>query len=324
MRTLITGANGFLGSWLARRLAARGDEVRCLVRSTADRSALSDVKVTLCEGDITAPASLASAAEGVDVVFHLAGLRRAPSPEPFFQVNAEGTRHVCEAMVRAGAKRLVLCSSLAASGPSRPERPKVESDPFAPEEWYGQSKAESERIAFSYADRLEVTAARPPRIIGPGDRENLVFFKLVKKGIKLVLGGGPRPLSMVDVDDVAELLVLLAERREALGEAFFVTAPETTTIEQIQDDVARVLGLTPRAIYVPPAVLRGLGAVADVASKLSGKHLPLNRKLARQLLAPAWTCSGEKAERLLGYRPSRTITDSVRRSAEWYREHRWI
>src|SRR5439155_21599019 len=106
-------------------------------------------------------------------------------------------RHVCEAAVAGGARRVVLCGSLAASGPSSPGRPKVETDPFAPSEWYGESKAASERIAFSFRDRLEVVSARPSRIVGPGDRENLTFFKLVKQGFKLVVGGNDRPLSLV-------------------------------------------------------------------------------------------------------------------------------
>ena len=81
------------------------------------------------------------------MVFHLAGLRRAPERSAFFRVNAEGTRTVCDAMLRVGARRMVLAGSLAAVGPSRPDRPHVETDPFAPEEWYGESKAEAERIA---------------------------------------------------------------------------------------------------------------------------------------------------------------------------------
>ncbi|HVE85178.1 MAG TPA: NAD-dependent epimerase/dehydratase family protein, partial [Myxococcales bacterium] len=192
MRALVTGANGFLGTWLTRRLVSRGDEVRVVVRSSADEWGLSRLPIQRFQGDITDPASLRPAAQGVDVVFHLAGIRRAPSKEIFDRVNGEGTRHVCEAAVAGGAKRVVLCGSLAANGPSTPDRPRLESDPFAPFEWYGMSKAESERIAFGYRDRLEVVSARPSRIVGPGDRENLTFFKLVKRGWKVAVGGRPR------------------------------------------------------------------------------------------------------------------------------------
>lgn len=324
MRALITGANGFLGSHLARRLAKRGDKVRCLLRKDSDTSALDGVKCEWVHGDVTDPSSLPPAMVDADVVFHLAGIRRAPEPQTFFRVNAEGTRNVCEAMREVGVRRLVLCGSLSAMGPGTAEAPRVESDPFAPQEAYGESKAEAERIAFGYSKWLEVTVARPPRITGPGDRENLAFFKLVKNGFKLKVAGGPRPLSTVDVEDVVDLLLLLSVREEAVGEAFFAPGPDLTSLEGLQDLAAQYLGIRPMPLLIPATVLLGLSACADWASKVTGKHLPLNRKLARQLVAPGWTCSGEKAERLLGYHPKHGVADSMRRSAEWYREKGWL
>jgi nucleoside-diphosphate-sugar epimerase len=325
MNALITGANGFLGTWLAKALVARGDTVACLLRPSSDASGLAGLSYTRVEGDVTDAASLDRAVAGQDVVFHLAGIRRAAARDEFMRVNAEGTRTVCEALLRAGGKaRLVLCGSLAASGPSSAGHPHVEEDPFHPAEWYGESKGEAERIALSYADRLPVTVVRPPRIVGPGDHENLTFFKLIKRGIRLEIGGGPRPLTLVDVEDVVEMLLLLADRPEALGQAFFVGGPQDFTLEQLQDIGARELGVHPRTIRLAPWMLKSLAAAADVITQTTGRKLPLNRKLARQLLAPAWTCSGAKAERLLGFRPRRDLEDSIRRSARWYREHGWL
>ncbi|MCI0570201.1 MAG: NAD-dependent epimerase/dehydratase family protein [Myxococcaceae bacterium] len=325
MRSLVTGASGFLGGFLVRRLLAEGEQVRCLVRPRADVSALAGLSCERADGDVTDAASLARAVAGVDVVFHLAGIRRAPSREPYFRVNAEGTRRVCEAMVAsASARRLVLCSSLAAVGPSTPERAHTEEDPLRPSEWYGESKAEAERIAWSFGDRLEVTVARPPRIFGPQDRENLAFMRLVARGLLLGLTGGPRPLSVVDVEDVVDLLLLLARRPEAVGEAFFVTAPGTLTLERLEGLGAEALGVKPRRLRLTPGLLRALSTAADGVSRLTGRHLPLNRKLAQQLLAPAWTCSGDKAEQVLGFRARRDVAETVRRSATWYRAQGWL
>lgn len=323
MDALITGANGFLGSALSRRLVGDGHRVRALVRPGSDTSSLEGTGVSRASGDVTDPGSLGRALEGVEVVFHLAGLRRAPERSAFFRVNAEGTRTVCDTMLRAGARRLVLAGSLAAVGPSTPDRPHVETDPFAPEEWYGESKAEAERIALG-TQGLEVTVARPPRILGPGDRENLVFFRLVKRGIQLEVGGGPRPLSVVDVDDVVELLLLLSTRREAVGEAFFAPGPDETTLEEIQTLGAEVLGVRTRTLRLSPRRLRALAAMADGFSTLTGKHLALNRKLARQLLAPAWTCRGDKARERLGWVPRIDARTSIARSAAWYQARGWL
>jgi dihydroflavonol-4-reductase len=297
--------------------------VRALVRSGPPPGAAAG-PVEWVRGDVTEPDSLGPAVAGVEVVFHLAGIRRAPVREAFFEVNAEGTRNVCDASWRSGVRRLVLVGSLAATGPSLPDRPHVESDPFAPEEWYGESKAEAERIAFGRAGRLEVTVARPPRILGPADRENLVFFKLVRRGIRLVIGGGPRPLSVVDVDDVVDFLLILAEHPQAVGEAFFCPGPGTTTLEEIQDQGARLLAVKTRTLHLSPTVLRALAATADVASRATGHALPLNRKLARQLLAPAWTCTGAKAAARVGWRPRVGVHDSIARSAAWYQAQGWL
>ena len=324
MRALVTGANGFLGACLTRQLVGLGGRVRCLVRRKGDLAELSGLPVDLMYGDVVDLPSLRSAIEGCEVVFHLAGIRRAPNREHFFRVNAQGTSNLCEAMSQAnGRRRLVLCSSLAASGPSSPTRPRREEDPLEPRDWYGESKAEAERIASSFAGAIDLAIARPCRILGPGDRENLFFFKLVRTGLRLSVAGGPRPISMVDVEDVVVLLVLLATRPEAIGQAFFA-AGEDTTLEELQQSVARTLGRTTRQVRVGPGTLRLLGALADGASHLLGRYLPFSRKMVQQLLAPAWTCSAEKAERLLGFRPRWSIPDSVRRSVAWYQQRGWI
>ena len=324
MHALITGANGFLGTWLTQRLSSQGHRVRRLVRRRSPSFLALPNEVEDVLGDVTDSASLKAALGEIDVVFHLAGVRRAPDRDTFFRINAEGTRVLCEAMSSATASRLVFCGSLAASGPSTTERPREESDDLAPYEWYGESKAEAERIAFSYGDRFAVTSIRPARILGPGDRENLIFFKLTSRGIKLVVGGGPRPLSMVDVDDVVDLMLLMAERPEAVGQAFFSAAPETTTLEALQDVVAQRLGVRARALRCSPRMLTAVASAADLVSQVTGRHLPLNRKLARQLLSPAWTCSVEKARTLLGHVPKRTLAESVQRSLEWYRREGWL
>ncbi len=322
MKALITGGNGFVGSWLARRLAERGDQVRILLRPSSDVGALAGVPFERLSGDLDDASSLARAVSGVEVVFHLAGIRRAPTREAFFRVNAEGTRALCEAAVAGGAHcRIILASSIAAVGPSR-ERPD-EAAPLAPADWYGESKAEAERIALSYRDRLPLVIARPTRILGPGDRENLAFFKVVAKGFKLSIGGGPRPFSTIDVEDVVKALILMADNPAAVGEAFFVSRDETT-LEGIQDEVARVLGLSPRPIRLPQALFKALASGADVISRATGKHLPLNRKMAQQLLAPGWTCSTRKAKEKLGFQASVPLAASVASSARFYRERGWV
>ncbi len=319
MRALVTGAGGFLGGVLVRGLAARGDAVRALVRRPTD---VGVPGVEVIVGDATDPAAMRAAVAGQDVVFHLAGVRRAAGRDEFLRANAGSTRVLLDACVAAapGLSRFVLAGSVAASGPSR--TPRREDEPPAPVEPYGASKAEAERIALSYGDRVPVTVARPPRIVGPGDRENLLFFRIAAAG--LALSFGDRPLSWIDVDDCARGFLLLGERREAAGEAFFLASAEPTSAEGLMRDAARALGVRARRVPVPAPLLRAAAAAADLATRVTGRKLPLNRKLAAQVLAPGWVCDPAKARRLLGFEARTPLAESIARAARWYREHGWL
>ncbi|HET8733112.1 MAG TPA: NAD-dependent epimerase/dehydratase family protein, partial [Anaeromyxobacteraceae bacterium] len=242
--------------------------------------------------------------------------------DAFRLANVEGTRVLLEACAdhAPGLARFVLAGSRAAAPPSATG---VDEDaPLAPVEPYGASKAEAERIAFSYADRLPVAVARPPRIMGPGDRENLLFFRIASAG--LALSFGDRPLSWIDVDDCARGLLLLADRPEARGESFFLASPERTTALALMSEAARALGVRARRIPVPAPLLRGVAGVSDALSRATGRRLPISRKLAAQVLAPGWACDPGKARERLGFVATTSLAESVARSAAWYRAERWL
>jgi nucleoside-diphosphate-sugar epimerase len=319
MRALVTGAGGFLGAALVRALTERGDLVRALVRRPAEALHRPGVEVVI--GDATDAGALRRAVAGCDVVFHLAGVRRAIDPAEFLKVNAGSTRLALEACLAEAPRlrRFVLAGSLAAAGPSR--TPRREDEPLAPVEPYGASKAEAERIALSFADRLPVTVVRPPRIVGPGDRENLFFFRIARAGFAVGFSGPPRPLSWIDVDDCARGALLAAEHEAAAGQALFLASPETTDAPSLLEEVGRALGVRTRRVTVPAPVLSGLASASGLVTRLTGRRLPLNPKLAAQLLAPGWVCDPSKARERIGFVAGTPLRDSVARAARWYREH---
>jgi nucleoside-diphosphate-sugar epimerase len=318
MRALVTGAGGFLGQALVRHLAGRGDLVRALVRRPAEGLLGPGVEVVL--GDAGDPASLSAAAAGCDVLFHLAGIRRATDAAEFTRVNAGSTRVALEACLAAAPRlrRFVLAGSAAAGGPSR--EPRREDEPLAPVEPYGASKAEAERIALSYADRLPVTVLRPPRIMGPGDRENLFFFRIARAGLAVRFPGPPRPLSWIDVDDCARGFALAAERPEGVGEVFHLASPEATDATAIMEGVGEALGVKTRRVTIPAAALRAAAAASAFVTRLGGPRLPLNPKLAAQLLAPGWRCDPGKARARLGFEATTPLAASLAAAVRWYRE----
>jgi nucleoside-diphosphate-sugar epimerase len=300
---------------------ARRARVRAFVRRPEPALLLPGVEVVT--GDALDPRAVAAAAAGVDVAFHLAGVRRAAEADEFFRVNVGSTRLLLEACLARGPglRRFVLAGSRAASPPSATGC--REEEPLRPSEAYGESKAEAERVTLLHADRLPVAVARPPRIMGPGDRENLLFFQLARRGWALRFGADA-PLSWVDVDDCARGLLLLAERPEAVGQAFFLASDERTSVEGLFLAAAAALGVTPRRLAVPGPALAGAAALADLVTRATGRKLPLNRKLARQLLATGWACDTAKARRLLGFEATTPLAESVGRAAAWYREAGWL
>jgi nucleoside-diphosphate-sugar epimerase len=322
MRVLITGGAGFLVTALTRVLTGRGHQVRVLDRNPSE--ALRALGAEQRTGDATDLATLRQAVAGQEVLIHLAGIRRSTDPAEFMRVNAEGTRTALEACLAAAPdlSRFVLAGSRAAIGPSADAVD--ERAPFGPVEPYGASKAEAERIALSYAARLPVSVARPPRIMGPGDRENLLFFELARHKLAIGFSGPARPLSWIDVDDCARGFLLLAERPEAAGEAFFLASPEPTTVQGLMLEAARALGIRPHRLTVPPVLLRGLARAADAVTDLTGRRLPLNRKLAAQVLAAGWRCDPGKARARLGFETANTLSASIERAARWYRDHGWL
>ncbi len=323
MRALVTGAGGFLGRALVRALSARGDAVRALVRS-APPDGLAAAGVEVVRGDATDPAAARAAVKGCDAVFHLAGIRRARGAAEFLAVNAGGTRTMLEACAAEAPSlaRFVLAGSRAAAPPSA--APIDEDVPLAPAEPYGASKAEAERIARSFAGRVPIAVARPPRIVGPGDRENLLFFRIARAGLALRFGGGPRPLSWIDVDDCAAGLLALADRPEAVGQAFFLASPVATTVLELQESAARALGTAVRRVSVPAWALRAAGALADAASRATGRRLPVSGKLVTQVLAPGWVCDAARARDRLGFEARTPLAESIARAAAWYRANGWL
>jgi nucleoside-diphosphate-sugar epimerase len=321
MQALVTGAGGFLGQALVRALSARRARVRALVRRP--EAALDLPGVTCLHGDATDLVALAAAVKDVDVVFHLAGVRRATERDEFFRVNVSATRLLLEACVERAPRlhRFVLAGSRAAAAPSATGI--GEAEPLQPSEAYGESKAEAERVAFLYLDRLPVTVARPPRIMGPGDKENLLFFAIAKRGLALRFGED-WPLSWIDVDDCARGLLALAERPEAVGQPFFLASDERSSVEGLMLAAARALGVKPRRVHIPAPLLTGAAALCDGISRLTHRRLPLNRKLARQVLAPGWVCDTTRARTLLGFQATTPLAESIGRAARWYVERGWL
>ncbi len=325
MKTLITGATGFVGSRLTELLVERGDEATCLVRKTSDLRWIENLPVRRVVGELSQPETLKAAMEGQERVFHLAAVLKAPSLQVFDAVNRQGTFNAMQAWTQYGdpSGRFVYCSSLAAAGPTQRGRRIDETHPPRPISDYGTTKLAGEEAVRQLAGgRLSYAVVRPPAVYGPRDTDIRIFFQLIRNGAAPRLGRGDREIDILYVDDLAEALTLAAERPEAHRQTYFVNDGETHTWESMSEGIASALGVRPLKIPIPMALAK-LAARASELLSTSGKTPTFNRRKLNEMTQEAWICDASKARRELGFEPKTDAGAGFELTARWYEEHGW-
>jgi nucleoside-diphosphate-sugar epimerase len=326
---LLTGATGFVGSHAVEAFVVSGWAVRALVRSSQKAAVLGDLPVELVSGSLEDEESLRAAAQGVDVVVHLAALTHARTAEEYAAVNVAGTRRLVEAARRGGARRFVYLSSLAASGPASHGRSVTAHDAPQPLTEYGRSKLAGERVVMEAAGdagrggSMEVVILRAPAVYGPRDTDLYHFFRLARRGVIPVPTGADRLLQMVHVADLARALVHAA-RAEGVTGTYHIAESRCYTWQEVGRLVGAAVGRDVKVIRVPAALIAGLAAVSESAAGVFGRSSIFNRDKARELLAPGWLCETEAARAALDYEADIPLADGLCATAQWYREQGWL
>ncbi len=326
MKALVTGGRGFIGSFLVEHLLRRGLHVRCLLRTVDHLGWLKGLNCEILQGDVLDPDSLAAAVTGVDYIFHLAGLTRALQVRDLYRVNVQGTGNLLQAACRdaSALRRFVLVSSLAAAGPSPDGEPLTEEMPAHPVSHYGKSKLEAERLARQAGEGLPVTIIRPPSVYGPRDRDIFTVFKMTAQGLRWEVGGGPRFVSLIYVEDLVEGTVLAAESEKAVGQLYYLSEAAVYAQERLAQLMAEVLGTRPRVVRVPLPLAALVATVAGGFGRLRRQPSLLNRDKFRELKQTHWVCSSEKAKAELGFQTSVPAEEGFRKTAAWYRANGWL
>jgi nucleoside-diphosphate-sugar epimerase len=323
MRVLITGGTGFIGSRLALRCAGRGDEVLVLAQEnteaeSANREALESAGVELRLGSVTDPESVRRAMEGVDLVVHLAATQHEMNvPDEKFQaVNVEGTRNVLDGAAEAHVRRVVHGSTIGVYG--KPNGVLDETSPVDPDNIYGVTKLEGERLALDQADRVPVVAVRIPEVYGPGDRRLLKLFKAIDRGAFFMIGGGRNLHHLIYVDDLVDGLLAAAEAPDTPGELFLLAGPEPVSTDRMVLAVAEAVGKPGPRFRAPlwPFVI--LATAMELTLRPLGIQPPLHRRRL-DFFRKSFELSAAKARRVFGFSPSVSFEEGARRTAEWYR-----
>ncbi|ETW97731.1 MAG: hypothetical protein ETSY1_21535 [Candidatus Entotheonella factor] len=321
MRVLVTGGTGFIGINLIAELAARGWQVRCLVRETSDRRPLAAYDAEYVVGRLNDRAALHHAVQDVTHVFHLAGITKARATSDYDRINYEGTQTLLEACLKSSPvlQAFVYISSIAAAGPSATGQPVTEQNAPQPVGPYGESKLRAEQAVFAMRDRLPVTILRPSAIYGPYDTDFLPLFRAVKRGWLPTIGRQNLHVDVCFVGDLVRGIVAAADCPDALGETFFLGGT-CHTWREIGDEIARQLGQRPpRTLRLPRQLVLTAATLAETWARMVGRPSVLNRESLIERLQPFWVFDSSKAQRVFGYQPQ-ALSQGIATTLAWYHE----
>jgi len=330
MTAFVTGASGFIGTHLVRRLIHEGHTVCALVRKSSRVEALQDTGAHLVYGDVRDKSSLEAIFDQypeIDTVFHLASILTpvSVSDDLYWDSNYQGTQHLLDVCRMHRLRAFVHCSSVGVMGKLR-EIPASETTPCAPDSNYGESKYKAEVLALNYHKQygLPVAVVRPAWVYGPGDRRTLKFFRMVSKGRFFIIGNGRTQLSPVYVEDVVQGMLLCAKQIDkAVGEVFIVAGEKSITLETLAKTIAREAGASILPVKVPAGLARFGAIVCETLCKPLRIEPPIHRRrLDFFLRDQAFDIA--KIQHTLGFQPQIEVSVGVKRTVQWYREQGWL
>ena len=333
---LITGASGFIGSFLVERGLEAGMNVWAALRATSSRKYLTDGRTQFIELDLghdeRLRAQLKAHAEQhgpFDYVIHAAGATKCRRPEDFQKTNAEGTLRLALSPLETAALRpegrFVFLSSLSVCGPVHEIdfEPITENDTPLPNTAYGRSKLQAERY-LADVPGLNYVVLRPTGVYGPRERDYFMMAKSIRQHVDFAVGFRPQVLTFIYVADLVEAAYLALDHgpRGAvypLSDGRQYTSRTFSDLLQLELGVKRVVHVT-----APLWVLWLVSCIAGKAAALLGRTSTLNLDKYRIMRQRNWKCSIEAARRDLGYRPQWPLTRGVRAAVEWYKAEGWL
>lgn len=326
VKTLVTGATGFVGSHLVERLVAEGEDVRCFVRPTSNTRWLKNLPVEIFVGDFFEPESVKSALRGVRVIYHAAGVTKARRKRDYWRGNSELTRSLLELTFRYADSidRFVHISSQAAVGPSYNGRPVNELTVPHPVDVYGRSKKGAEDACREFSEKLPITIVRPVAVYGPRDPDTFSFFKWIERGILPIVGSVEKRVALVYVLDLVEGIILATRNKNAIGQTYFIGNDVSPSWRELFSVATQIGGKKVRKWVIPNFSIYLIAAAAEPLALLTGRAAVFSFEKARELAQANWSCDVAKAKRELGYEAKTPIVEGMRETLEWYKHEGWL
>jgi nucleoside-diphosphate-sugar epimerase len=322
-KVLVTGASGFIGSALTKKLFDQGSAVRVLVRNRQKFSSVLGNGAEVIEGDIADPESVRQATAGVETVFHIAGTFREAnlSNQRYFDVNVQGTKNVVEASAACGVRRFVHCSTSGIHG-SIKGAPAREDHELVLDEVYERTKAEGEMMAIQMGKErgLEVTALRPAQVYGPGDTRLLKLFKMVNSKVTLWFGPGTAHYHLLYIDDLVNAFILAGKAENVAGQSFLIAGGEMPTLNELMEGIAKAMGKEKlRILRLPAGPFMVLGYFCEKVCIPIGISPPIYRRRV-EFFTKNKAYDISKARTMLGFEPKTGMVEGLSRTVKWYRQ----
>ena len=331
MKILITGASGFIGSFIVEEALKRGLETWAAMRKSSSKAYLQDERIKFIELNLNSKAQLVEQlkGKGFDYVVHAAGVTKCLNKADFHRINTEGTKNLVEALleVKMPLKRFVFISSLSVFGAIKEKMPYDEireNDTPQPNTAYGKSKLEAEQYLDTIGSRIPYIILRPTGVYGPKEKDYFIMAKSIKQHSDFAVGYQRQDITFVYVTDVVQAVFLALEKGEN-GRKYFLSDGEvyqsTTFSDLIHEELGRPWWIR---ITAPVWVLRIVTFFGEYVGRMTGKVTALNNDKYNILKQRNWRCDIEPARKELGYDPKVQLAEGVKTTIKWYKDNKWL
>jgi len=326
LNVLVTGATGFLGSTLVERLVKDGHEVTVLSRRPCSLANLKRQKLNLCYASFGDLDTLRGITNGKEVIFHLAALINAPreSVHLYQQANVLTTKNLLRVIDRSVLKSFVYCSSVAVYGKLK-NLPADETTGPHPDNLYGQSKYEAEKICMDFfnKEKIPVVIVRPTWIYGPRDRRTFKLFKLINNRFFKIIGNGEVLIHPVFVDDLVDALNLCAVEEKANGQTFIIGGKEVVELNNLVSLIAKALNKPSPRMHIPLWLAEIAAFILEKSYGYLGRQAPLSRRRL-EFFTRSQQYDISKAERELSFKPRYDLIKGLNLTVNWYHKEGWL
>lgn len=324
-KALVTGASGFVGSHLCRRLCQRGYQVKALIRQTSSLERLRELDIDLAYGDLRDIFSLHSALKGMEIVFHTAAsVGDWVKKEEAYAVNVKGTENILKASLSASVRRFIGISSLAVLGMKDHYGTKETAPYESTGDAYCDSKIESEKLMLEFGKKynLPVTILRPGFIYGPGDNQLLPrILDTLKKGKFAFIGRGDKILNIVYIENLIEAIILAAGTDRAIGQVYNITDGAVVDRRKFINTIADIWGVPRPHREIPIWLAKALTPIFENVNRFTGsKRPPLLNRARMKFMALNLHFDISKAKEELGYRPVFNLRQALEETHRQFRK----